>query len=368
MRLFYASIIIACYLFISLILPLRISLPVKMLLGALLFAAGLKYPFYQHFGGSFFNPDLPWPVQPVCEAVYCAFILLFFLALIKDITGLALRCCKRRLPFSCGLRHSVFLLAALASGSWSVFQAIRVPDVREVRADIPGLPAVLDGFTLVQLSDLHIGPLLRRDWLERVVEKVNDLHPDAIVLTGDMVDGYTGQRKDALAPLGKLQAKFGVYGIPGNHEYYYNAPAWSEAFSSMGIRMLENAHAVLPDGLVLGGVTDSAAKSFGMPGPDVDRAFAGAPAGTRILLSHRPSYRCTPSPGIALQLSGHTHGGHLFFLRPLIAHFNGGFVSGMYRTSQGGLLYVSSGTGLWNGFSCRLAVPSEITLLTLHSL
>ena len=366
MRLISYSLAIACYLFFSLVLPLRIRRSCKVLLGLLLAAAALKFPAYQVFGGSFFNPDLPAPVQPVCEAVFCALVILFFLALIKDLAWLVLRCFGRRLPFSCGLRHAVFMMAALAAGAWSVFQGMRVPDVHREEAAIPGLPAELDGFTIVQLSDLHIGPLFDRRWLEQVVEKASALGPDLIVITGDLVDGTTARRLDAMQPLGKLRARLGVYGVPGNHEYYYDAPAWAEAFAGLGVRMLENAHAVLPGGLVLGGVLDPAAKRFGLPGPDVQQAFEGAPAAPRILLSHRPAARGIPAPGVALQLSGHTHGGHLFFLRPLIARFNGGYAGGMYRTAQGGLLYVSNGTGLWNGFSCRLAVPSEITLITLR--
>jgi predicted MPP superfamily phosphohydrolase len=98
----------------------------------------------------------------------------------------------------------------------------------------------------------------------------------------------------------------------------------------------------------------------------VDAAFSGAPDGTRVLLSHQPQYRDSiPAESIALQLSGHTHGGLLFFLKPLIAHYNKGFVHGLYETDGGGQLYVSPGTGLWSGFSCRLGVPSEITRIVL---
>ncbi|MBR4422781.1 MAG: metallophosphoesterase [Mailhella sp.] len=366
-RLIYASLAIACYVFVSLVAPLRIRRIFKLLLGLLLLAAALKFQLYRFFGGSFFDPGLPAAFRLVCEALHCALVVLFFLALAKDIARLVLRRFGRGLPFSCGLRHAVFMLAALGTGAWSVFQAMRVPDVRRVEAAMPGLPAELDGFAIVQLSDLHIGPLLDRGWLEKVAEKTNALKPDLIVLTGDLADGFTSQRMDAVQPLRTLRARLGVYGVPGNHEYYYDARAWADAFAAMGVRMLENEHVTLPGGPVLGGVTDPAAQRFGLPGPDVRKAFEGAPPDMpKILLSHRPSGKGIPCAEAALQLSGHTHGGHLFFLRPVIARFNGGFAGGMYRTAQGGLLYVSRGTGLWNGFSCRLAVPSEITLIILR--
>ena len=130
--------------------------------------------------------------------------------------------------------------------------------------------------------------------------------------------------------------------------------------------MLNNEHRVLPGGLVLGGVPDSTAERIGGRGPDVEAAFAGAPDGVRVLLCHKPNGNGIPAPGVALQLSGHTHGGLIFFLAPLIGAYNAGYVNGLYSTPQGGQLYVNPGTGLWNGFSCRLGVPSEITRIVLH--
>ncbi|MBR6624727.1 MAG: metallophosphoesterase, partial [Mailhella sp.] len=209
-------------------------------------------------------------------------------------------------------------------------------------------------------------PLLKKEWLSDVVKKTNDINADVIVLTGDIIDGLPHELKNELRPLSQLRSRLGVFGVNGNHEYYYDTRGWLPVFRSLGVDILNNEHRVLPGGLVLGGVTDRNAPRFGQSAPDVDAAFSGAPDGTLVLLSHQPQYGDSiPAPGIDLQLSGHTHGGLLFFLKPLIAHYNRGFVHGLYKTDGGSQIYVSPGTGLWSGFSCRLGVPSEITRIVL---
>ena len=371
MRLLLPSFVIAGYLLFSLIWPMNMRLRSKLFLGALLFTVSLKYIFYEVVGGSFFRPELPVPVLLAAEALYASMVVLFFLALIKD--GVALLCwlfrrvgIKRHMPFSPEVRASLLVLLALLSGVWGSAQAVRVPEIRTVEVAIPELPAELEAFTLAQLTDIHIGPLLKKEWLSDVVKKTNDIKADVILLTGDYIDGLPSELAEELRPLADLRAKHGVFGVNGNHEYYYDAKGWQPVLRALGVDMLNNEHRVLPGGLVLGGVTDRNAPRFGQPAPDVNMAFAGAPNGPRILLSHQPKYgESIPANGVELQLSGHTHGGLLFFLKPLIAYYNKGFVSGLYRTEHGSLLYVSPGTGLWSGFSCRIGVPSEITRIVL---
>ena len=371
MRLLLPSFAIAFYLLFSLIWPMNMRMRSKLFLGALLFTVSLKYIFYEVAGGSFFRPELPVPVLLVAEALYASMVVLFFLVLVKD--GVALLCwlfrlvgIKRHMPFSPEVRASLLVLLSLLSGVWGSAQAVRVPEIRTVEVAIPELPAELEGFTLAQLTDIHIGPLLKKEWLSTVVKKTNDIRADVILLTGDYTDGLPFELAEELRPLADLQAKHGVFGVNGNHEYYYDAKGWQPVFRALGVDMLNNEHRVLPVGLVLGGVTDRNAPRFGQPAPDVNTTFAGAPGGPRILLSHQPQYgESIPAKGVDLQLSGHTHGGLLFFLKPLIAYYNKGFVSGLYLTEHRGLLYVSPGTGLWSGFSCRIGVPSEITRIVL---
>lgn len=371
MRLLLPSVIMAVYVFLSLVLPLKAGLPAKALLGVAIMAAALKYVFYQVVGGGFFRPDLPAPVMLTAEALYAALLMLFVLALVKDAAALVLRFCRLfgfswRLPLTPGWRCCLLMLVSLSCGAWGTWQAVRVPDVRTVNVTIPNLPAELEGFTLAQLSDLHIGPVQKKAWLAEVVRKTNALSPDAVVITGDMIDGLPSALRGELTPLADLRPRYGVFGVTGNHEYYYDARGWIKEFQKLGVVMLNNEHRVLPGGLVLGGVPDSTAERFGGRGPDVEAAFAGAPDGVRVLLCHKPNGNGIPAPGVALQLSGHTHGGLIFFLAPLIGAYNAGYVNGLYSTPQGGQIYVNPGTGLWNGFSCRLGVPSEITRFVLH--
>ena len=371
MKLLLPSFLIAVYLFFSLVLPLKARPRTRAVLAVILLAVSQKYIFYQTFGGSFFRPELPVPVLLAAEALYASLIVLFFLSLIKDCVGLLLWLSRRmgaslHLPSTPNVRSSLLVTLALIAGTWGSFQAARVPDVHTVEVSIPNLPAELEGFSIVQLTDIHIGPLLKKGWLSSVVKKTNDINVDIAVITGDIIDGLPHDLKDELIPLSQLRARHGVFGVNGNHEYYYDAKGWLPVFRSLGVDMLINEHRVLPVGLVLGGVTDRNAPRFGQPAPDVDTAFSGAPEGPRVLLSHQPQLGDSiPASGIDLQLSGHTHGGLLFFLKPLIAHYNKGFVHGLYETAQGGQLYVSPGTGLWSGFSCRLGVGSEITRIVL---
>ncbi len=374
MRLALPSLVLFFYISASLIVPMPWRFPAKLIAGGALLAVCLKYLVYEQIGGSFIAPDLPGPLLLSLEILYATVALLFFLLLIKDGAALALwlsRCLGTswRLPFSPALRGAGIITAALVMGLFGTWQSLRVPHVRTEEIALPKLPAPLDGFSIVQLSDLHIGTLLTGEWLQRVVEKTNALSPDVVALTGDMIDGFPERLKGEMAPLGRLQARYGVYGVTGNHEYYFGAEKWLPVFEALGISMLHNEHRTLsvPGGadLVIAGIPDLTEKRFGGPGPDLQKALKGTPNAVRVLLAHQPG-RISGKIPVDLKLSGHTHGGLLFFLKPILASFNGGFVEGFYDV-DGRKLYVHPGTGIWSGFSCRLGVPSEITRIVLRA-
>jgi predicted MPP superfamily phosphohydrolase len=177
-------------------------------------------------------------------------------------------------------------------------------------------------------------------------------------------------RRDDIEPLRKLHAADGVYVIPGNHEYFFGYREWMAHFAKLGMRVLENDHAVLDRSggqLVIAGVTDQSARATGNPAPDLTAALKGAPAGAPvILLDHQPKdARRAAAAGVALQLSGHTHGGMVIGLDRLAARANAGYVLGRYAV-DGMTLYVNSGTALWPGFALRLGRPSELTRITLR--
>jgi predicted MPP superfamily phosphohydrolase len=255
-------------------------------------------------------------------------------------------------------------LVVLILGAWRA----RRPAVVRVAVPIANLPPDLEGFRIVQLSDLHIGATLRRAFVERVVAAANGLAPDLIALTGDVADGLPPVLRDEVAPLGRLAAPHGKFFVTGNHEYYWDAPAWVRELERLGFSALVNAHRVIRRGaarLVLAGVTDHAA-SRRVPGhaSDPAAAIAGAPAAdVRVLLAHQPkSAFAAHAVGFDLQLSGHTHGGQYFPFSLLVRLFQP-FVAGLHRL-EAMWLYVSRGTGYW-GPPLRLGAPSEITLIQL---
>ncbi len=373
MRLAFPSLIIFTYIAVSLIAFLPGRTLIKAVAAVALLAVSMKYPIYVKIGGSFIAPDLPRPLLLTLEILYSSMVILAFLLLLKDGLALLLWLSRRlgsawHLPFTPGIRSGGIVLAALVLGLYGTWQSLRVPDVRTVEITLPRLPTALDGFSIVQLSDIHIGPFLQRDWLAGVVAKTNDLAPDIIALTGDMIDGSPEALRDDVAPLRELRARYGVYGITGNHEYYFRVNHWLPAFANLGVVMLTNEHRVVSvsgENLVLAGLTDHAERWFGGPGPDIGKALSGAPDAVRVVLAHQP-HGAPDNTAADLQLSGHTHGGLLFFLKWLLASFNGGLVEGLYKVGTM-KLYVSPGTGLWSGFSCRLGVPAEISRIVLRA-
>ena len=246
-------------------------------------------------------------------------------------------------------------------------RARRPARVRVVDVPITGLPSDLEGFRIAQLSDLHVGPTLKRDFVERVVDTTNGLQPDLIALTGDVADGFPPALRDEVAPLAGLEAPHGKYFVTGNHEYYWDAAGWVREMEGLGFSALINGHQVIRRGsgrIVLAGVTDLS--SGGLPGHTSDpaAAVAGAPASdVRVLLAHQPkSAFAARAAGYDLQLSGHTHGGQYFPFNLLVRLFQP-FVAGLHRL-EAMWLYVSRGTGFW-GPPLRLGAPAEITLIQL---
>lgn len=248
--------------------------------------------------------------------------------------------------------------AAIVTVIYGIVHMASGPVVRRVRVPLAKLPPGAAGYTIAQLTDVHIGPILGERFLAKVVATVNALAPDLIVITGDLVDGRLDELRQHVEPLRALHARDGVYAVTGNHEYYWNPNAWLEHLRSLGLRMLRNQHVVIHDSFELAGVDDSSA------GEDVPAALSGRDEGLPVvLLAHHPrTIARAAAAGVDLQLSGHTHGGQLL---PL------GWLSRLFEPRVAGLarfgatwLYVSEGTGFW-GPPMRIGTSSEITLITL---
>jgi predicted MPP superfamily phosphohydrolase len=249
------------------------------------------------------------------------------------------------------------------------FNARRVARVVQVDVPIAGLPPELDGFTIAQISDIHVGPTIKRGYLDAIVDRVNALKPDVVAVTGDLVDGSVRHLAPHTAPLARLQGKHGAYFVTGNHEYYSNAHAWIEEVRRLGLKVLMNEHVVLPHGgasLLLAGVTDYTAHHFDPSHrSDPHAAIAGAPGdvGVKVLLAHQPrTSAAAADAGFDLQLSGHTHGGQ-FFPWNFFVPMQQPYVAGLKRL-RNMWVYVSRGTGYW-GPPKRFGAPSEITRVRL---
>ena len=351
--------------------PLALPTWVKVALALVLLAAS-QYHFWSKLSsGSVFAPEFPRAVVILFNWAFGTIVLLAVLQIALDLGTLATMLVRWRavvLPDT--LRYAVAGIAALLAAI-GVANAVRVPPVVDVEVAISGLPPQYDGYQLLQLTDLHISRLFTADWASAVVERANASGVNLIVVTGDFIDGSVEMRRQDVAPLRSLHAPDGVYAIPGNHEYFFDYSAWMRHLAELGFRMLPNRHVVLTRGgarLVLAGVTDLSAPSVGQAGPDLDAALAGAPAGVPIiLLDHQPKHaRQAAARGVALQLSGHTHGGMIVGLDRVVARANGGFVSRRYEV-DGMTLYVSNGTALWPGFALRLGRPPEMTRFTFRA-
>lgn len=246
-----------------------------------------------------------------------------------------------------------------------------------VKVDVPikGLPAALQGFTLAQISDIHVGPTIKQAYLRRIVAKVNALNADVVAITGDLVDGKVSELASHVAPLAELQSRHGTYFVTGNHEYYSGAHAWIDELRRLGLTVLLNQHVVIrppllaagqdATPLVLAGVTDYSAGHFDVAHrSDPELALRGAPLeAVRVLLAHQPrSAAAAAKAGFDLQLSGHTHGGQ-FYPWNLFVRFQQPFTAGLHKL-QNLWVYTSRGTGYW-GPPKRFGAPSEITFLRL---
>ncbi|MDE1181575.1 metallophosphoesterase [Paraburkholderia sp.] len=262
-------------------------------------------------------------------------------------------------------------LLALLSTAIGFFNARRRARVVSIDVPIADLPDALDGFTIVQISDIHVGPTIKRRYVDAIVDAVNRLKPDLIAVTGDVVDGSVLQLSAHTQPLSRLSARHGAYLVTGNHEYYAGAHAWIDEFRRLGLTVLLNEHVVVDhDGAraIIAGVTDYSAAHFDPEHrSDPAASLVGAPGDVliRVLLAHQPrSAEAAAEAGFTLQLSGHTHGGQ-FFPWNFFVRFQQPFVAGLARLN-GLWVYTSRGTGYW-GPPKRLGAPSEITRLRLVS-
>ena len=318
------------------------------------------------------------------------FSIVFFLLVARDLTfiltGFIRKFFRQAQNFFCfdsktveplDINRRHFLLNSMNLGilgisgalaGYGFFEARCPPTTVEVSIPFHDLPDDLEGFRIVQITDTHIGPTTRHDYMETVVEHVNMLTPDIVVFTGDLADGTVSHLRNKASPLANLSAHYGSYFVTGNHEYFYGEQAWLEEVDRLGLKVLLNEHQVLQCGkgrIILAGATDyNAGRFVSSHASNPEASLSGASqSNVKILLAHQPrSVYAAARSGFDLQISGHTHGGQFYPWR--FAEFSP-FVAGLYKF-ENTWIYVSRGTGYW-GAPLRLGATSEITLFKLTS-
>ena len=300
--------------------------------------------------------------------------VLFSWSVLGNVAGLGLLAARVPDPARSRIVAVAALVVTLALAGWGVVEARRVPRVRALDVVIPRLGAGLDGLRLAVITDTHFGPLDRAGWSAKVAEVVNGLRPDVACHAGDLADGPVARRHRQVDPLAGVRAELGKFYITGNHEYFGEAQAWLDHMAGIGWQPLHNQHRVVcrgGDRLVLAGIDDPTGASLPGHGPDLPAALAGAdPELPVVLLAHQPKQVAQAvEAGVALQISGHTHGGQIWPFHHLV-RLDQPVLAGLSRHGNGDSedtqLYTSRGTGFW-GPPLRVFAPSEITLLTLRA-
>lgn len=372
----FYSLILFAYISLRLIAPLPISLAGKISVTAIILLISLKHFFFQHFFGGLASPDLPRFIILITGWLYVTLVFIFFFVLLRDalifilwlisLGGHVIAQPLTGISITIGITASAFLCS-----TFGLYEAVRLPDIKKTEVILPRLPKKLDGLSIVQMTDLHANAFNPENKIRTIVQTINQLEPDIILLTGDIVDGTPTKRGADVAPLKELKARYGIFGSAGNHEYYSGFDAWQKKFSELEINMLYNSHNTLlihGEQLVIAGITDPIAAQFEKSVPNVSAALDGAPEDVvRILMAHRPQdAQVHANAGVDLQLSGHTHGGQIIGLNQIVSRFNENLLMGWYDIGKM-KLFVSTGISLWNGFPIRFGVPSEIPLIILRS-
>ena len=269
------------------------------------------------------------------------------------------------------IKKSISISMITLAGSATVYgfySARKGPFIIKHDIYLKNLPDAFESFSIAQISDLHVGPTIKRPYVEDVLEKISRLNPDLIAVTGDLVDGSVKYLKSELQPLKDMIAPYGTFFVTGNHEYYSGVDLWLDETDRLGMKNLINSNELISrsgDQIAIAGITDLKAHQI-KPAhrSDPGLALRSVPDNiTKIVLAHQPnSIHSVHEIGADLQLSGHTHGGQFWPFTYLTKLVNP-YIAGFYD-HYGTQIYVNRGTGYW-GPPLRIGVPAEITLIRL---
>jgi uncharacterized protein len=323
--------------------------------------------------GAVLTPGLErWLAPPVLRVVAFPFLIwmgLFWLAFVAlAVSDLVLGLMGASAQDVSVPRAALVGCGVAAAAGLALRNGLRVPAVRRVEIALARWPRALDGFRIVQISDIHIGPVLGRGFAAALTERVNALAPDLVAVTGDLVDGPVEKLREDVEPFAALRGRHGVFFVTGNHDVYSGGEPWVERVRELGIQPLRNQRVAIggAGGFDLAGVDDHRGDWVRGSSEDLAAALAGRdPARAVVLLAHDPSsFRRAAANDVDLQLSGHTHGGQIWPFN-FIVRLAVPWVAGLHRVGAS-QLYVSRGSGFW-GPPMRLLAPAEITEIVLRA-
>ncbi len=348
------------FVYVSLVHLLSITaLQDRAALGAVLFLLPLGFiasAFLAHWRDGFF-PRTLYFLTSLWLGI--GLTLLTFLALARIASGAAMVLGLNPHPFRLGL--VTLGLTALYS-AYGIVNAYH-PRIVNIHPQIKGLPSSWRGKKLVHLSDVHLGRILQKGFLSRVVDKVNAQNPAMVLITGDLFDGALGNLEDLAAPLNRLKAPLGIFFVTGNHETYLGVERAYAALRNTPVKILDDDCVVL-HGLQLIGISYPRSRhpqNFAERIASVPGFNPGLPS---ILLYHSPSQiAAAEAAGINLQLSGHVHQGQILPLQFITRLIFGRYYHGL-QTLGDYNLYTTSGVGVW-GPTMRTGNHPEIVVITL---
>lgn len=256
------------------------------------------------------------------------------------------------------------LLSIVLYVGYGAFNALYNLQITKREVKIKGLEAPLK---IALISDTHIGQMLKRDFSQQLVNKINALKPDMVFIVGDFIDTKASNLQDSLDPFLDLNSTYGTFYVSGNHEYYNGINALTNKIKALNFNILEN-FSLKVAGVNIAGVNDIAGLQFGVNEPDFNASLNSTdPNAPTILLTHQPrSIKLIDKEllkSVDLILSGHTHGGQIFPFS-LLVWIQQGYLYGQYNLSERTKLIITSGAGFW-GPAMRIGSHSEIVELNL---
>ena len=336
----------------------------------------IAIPSILMIGDLFFILEIATQIIPESPALYMissAFIgftfIFFVIALVYDLSVTA----SSKVPFDMERRKTIkiifditMLIAAMSYLLRGLAQGLKLPEINQVDIKIKDFP--VNGFNIVQLTDVHVGRTIKGDFIEQLVNQTNNLKPDIVVITGDLVDLPLDKIHKDLNPLSQIKAP--TYFIPGNHEYFHDLKDTIDYLKLLGITPLLNDCITIgneQDNFNLIGITDIVGERIGVLPPDIKQAYKKANTDKPcIVLAHQPKFiermnnhRCD------LMISGHTHGGQIFPFGFLVM-LDQPYLAGLYQHNEDQQIFVSRGTGYW-GPPLRILAPSEISHIVITS-